>query len=170
MVIVAFFFLYASLHLFYKHLLYNCGAFLCDLFLIFYCWIFVMMTCLVIFFGQSVMQLNVYGLYLKLMLTFRCTFIFVCIIVSVVLPVWRNKVVHKLLYKRRLVRDECCEFRWNTPVGKKNCNHRLCTWLSATSWQTTILALMHGMYPLLRWDTVACIDTWNISINKYKYI
>jgi len=70
-----------------------------------------MMTCLVIFFGQSVMQLNVYGLYLKLMLTFRCTFIFVCIIVSVVLPVWRNKVVHKLLYKRRLVRDECCEFR-----------------------------------------------------------
>jgi len=33
------------------------------------------------FFGQSVMQLNVDGLYSKLMLTFRCTFIFVCIIV-----------------------------------------------------------------------------------------
>jgi len=33
-----------------------------------------------IFFGQSVMQLNVYELYLKLMLTFRCTFIFFCII------------------------------------------------------------------------------------------
>ena len=84
---------------FYKHLLYNCGAFLCDLFLIFYCRIFVKMTCFVMFFGQNVMQLNIYGLYLKLMLTFRCTFIFVCIIVSVFLsvflPVWRNKGVHK---------------------------------------------------------------------------
>jgi len=53
-----------------------------------------MMMCLVMFFGQSVMQLNIYALYLKLMLTFRCTFIFVCIIVSVILPVWRNKGVH----------------------------------------------------------------------------
>jgi len=50
-----------------------------------------------------VLQLNVYGLYLKLMLTFRCTFIFVCIIVSVFLSVflpvflsvWHNKGVHK---------------------------------------------------------------------------
>jgi len=47
---------------FYKPLLYNCSAFLCDLFFIIYCRIFVMMTCLVMFFGQSVMQLNVYGL------------------------------------------------------------------------------------------------------------
>ena len=64
---------------FYKHLLYNCGMFLCDVFLIIYCRIFVMMsmTHLVMFFGQSVLQLNVCGLYMKLMLTFRCTFIFV---------------------------------------------------------------------------------------------
>ena len=45
----------------------------------FYCRIFVMMTCLHCIrsyvFGQNVIQLNVYGLYLKLMLTFRCTFI-----------------------------------------------------------------------------------------------
>ena len=37
-------------------------------------------------FGQSVMQLNVYGLYLKLMLTFRCTYIF-CLYYSVCLSV-----------------------------------------------------------------------------------
>jgi len=54
---------------FYKHLLYNCGAFLCNLFLI-----FLLQNCcnddvLSYVFGQSVMQLNVYGLYLKLMLT-----------------------------------------------------------------------------------------------------
>ena len=82
---------------FYKHLLYNCGAFLCDLFLNFYCTMFVTMTCLVILFGQSVMQLNLYALYLKLMLTFTCTFIFVCIIVCLVFLsvfLWRNKGVH----------------------------------------------------------------------------
>jgi len=49
------------------------------------------------------MQLNIiYGLYLKLMLTFRCTFIFVCIIVSVFLsvflPVWRDKGVQYTVF------------------------------------------------------------------------
>ena len=81
-----------------KHLLYNCGAFLCDLFLIFLLQNFCKDDVLSYVFGQNLMQLNIYGLYLKLpMLTFTCTFIFVCIIVSVFLPMWRNKGVHKLL-------------------------------------------------------------------------
>jgi len=72
------------------------------------------MTCLVMFFGQNVMQLNIYGLYLKLMLTFRCTFIFVCIIVSlflsVFLPVWRNKGVH--IVTVRILTSKFIEFEY----------------------------------------------------------
>jgi len=64
------------------------------------------------FFGQSVMQLNVYGLYLKLMLTFRCSelLFFVCIIVCLFLPVWRNKGVHMygLTIKRMHGSALCC--------------------------------------------------------------
>jgi len=84
---------------FYKHLLYNCGAFLCDLFLIFLLQNFCKDDVLsYVFWSKCDPQLKIYGLYLKLMLTFRCTFIFVCIIVSVFMsvfrPAWRNKGVH----------------------------------------------------------------------------
>ena len=51
------------------------------------------MTCLVMFFGEIVMQLNVWTLF-EAYVNYQMYFIFICMILSAFLPVWHNKGVH----------------------------------------------------------------------------